>query len=170
MGWSCAVEASKTMCRIQAHAGLAGDGCWRAGGNRYFIEVSRREHRDGAITGQVWRCLGPDNPDGSGRARKAGSFRIEPDGTVSRGPRHLRDLAVMPLPAGWCGTCGDRTDSVQHVLCWACAARADMAAHACRPGSHRDVTALPDGSRHCGACRIRWYENAGHDHEGGHHA
>jgi hypothetical protein len=57
---------------------------------KYFWEVSRREHNDGAITGSIFRL------DTGGMAHRAGSFRINPDGSVARAPRFLIDAGRDP--------------------------------------------------------------------------
>jgi hypothetical protein len=92
MGWSCGAGAAETMRRLQeAHTK---EGCFSYLGKRYFFEPSRREHTDGAITGQVLRHEPkPGATDGTGFGYPVGSFRIEPTGQLSRAPRPLRDLA-----------------------------------------------------------------------------
>jgi hypothetical protein len=50
-----------------------------------MFETGREQH-DGAIVGQVWKYL----PDGQ-HVKRAGSFRIEGDGTVTRAPKFLKD-------------------------------------------------------------------------------
>jgi len=86
MGWSCRKDASDTLHSFQ-------DSCvkqtgssnkWEDNNNTYFLEISRKEHDDGAITGSVYKML-PDS-----RCRKSGSFRIEGHGAVSRGPKALK--------------------------------------------------------------------------------
>jgi hypothetical protein len=64
-----------------------------------MLEWSRTEHRDGAITGRVFRFdLGfdPKSREG-GRARPMASVRINPDGTVARGPAILKQAARAAL-------------------------------------------------------------------------
>jgi hypothetical protein len=55
-------------------------------GRRYFFEVIRKEHADGAITGEIWKYVNETH------ANQVGTFRIEGDGVVSRGPQILKDL------------------------------------------------------------------------------
>jgi hypothetical protein len=74
-----------------AQTGMAN--VFRAGGRRYFWEESRTEHADGAITGQIL-VVTEERPDGSASARRVATFRIDPDGTVARAPRFLRDAAA----------------------------------------------------------------------------
>lgn len=57
-------------------------------GQRYFWEISRKEHADGAITGTIYRML-PVAGD-KHMCLPAGSFRINGDGTVKRGPALLK--------------------------------------------------------------------------------
>ena len=86
MGWSCNVAAALTLDAIQAAQERAGERTSNglrspAGESIGFFESSRTEHADGAITGSVWRYL----PDGA-HIRRAGSFRIDGAGKVSRFP------------------------------------------------------------------------------------
>jgi hypothetical protein len=83
MGWSCSREAGKTMDRWA-------DACFKQTGssNTYlhkgekrFWEQSRTEHADGAITGKVFEFVGETS------AVFVGSFRIEGNGDVTRGPK-----------------------------------------------------------------------------------
>lgn len=101
MGWSCASDAGRTMdawtklCREQTKSSNVYVD-YEAGGREYFWELSRREHDDGAITGTVLLVL-EKRPDGSSTCRKVGSFRIEPDGSVKRGPAMLKRAAKMAM-------------------------------------------------------------------------
>ena len=61
-------------------------------GNRYTLDLSRKQHADGAMTGSVWRLLSTNEETGVSTCEKAGSFRIDADGTVSRYPVGLRKL------------------------------------------------------------------------------
>lgn len=96
MGWSCNMAAAEALDRVK-------DACvrstgqtnvWEERGQRYFFEASRTEHHDGAITGSVWRSvpslLGPSETT----CRRVGSFRIEGDGRMSRGPAFMRGTSV----------------------------------------------------------------------------
>lgn len=99
MGWSCAAAASDSMDAI-SHAAFEEDkrrgnptsNSYEHKGRRYFWEVSRTEHEDGAITGIIHMCVREDNtPDKYGSyARRVGSFRIEPNGRASRGPAFFK--------------------------------------------------------------------------------
>lgn len=92
MGWSCRADAARVEraweegCRQQTGSSNV---FLDANNVRCFYETSRREHRDGAITGTIWRYL----PDGE-HVRKAGSFRIEGDGTITRAPATLKRFAA----------------------------------------------------------------------------
>jgi len=93
MGWSCRVDAHNTLDKwyevCKESSGMSTT--YTAKGIEYFFEVSRTEHADGAITGQVYRNL-TRNPDGSGTCIRAGSFRIEGNGEVKRYPTGLKTL------------------------------------------------------------------------------
>lgn len=90
MGWSCRAEASKTEqawndgCRAQTGSSNT---FATANGQKYFYERSNVEHRDGAITGVIWKYVGED------MARRSGTFRINGDGTIERAPKTLKDFA-----------------------------------------------------------------------------
>lgn len=84
MGWSCTMDASKTLdkleevCRIQT--GRQNVFVYKDR-RKYFFETNTRlEHRDGAVTGSIYAYSGD-------RAIKDSSFRIEPDGKISRGAK-----------------------------------------------------------------------------------
>lgn len=91
MGWSCAAAAGRTMdawtraCVAQTKS----SNVYHDGGSEFFWEVSLREHDDGAITGSIMRVVAK-RPDGTSSCRKVGAFRIEPDGSVKRGPAMLK--------------------------------------------------------------------------------
>lgn len=94
MGYSCSALASFAQDSLvdQLHGGTGtvdkwGNGCgysgpsnvWTTKGRRYMYETGR-EQADGAITGIVWKYTDETH------VRRAGSYRIEPDGTISRWP------------------------------------------------------------------------------------
>lgn len=90
MGWSCARDAGATadawMDACRADSGSTN--VWsEANGTRFMYEISNVEHRDGAITGKVWRFVDET------RCVPAGGFRIEPDGRVSRARKWLKTAA-----------------------------------------------------------------------------
>lgn len=91
MGYSCGAGASKVEqawwdgCRAETGSQNTFIGC---GNVRYFFERSNIEHSDGAITGTIWRYL----PCGE-MVRKAGGFRIEGNGTITRAPAKLKKFA-----------------------------------------------------------------------------
>jgi hypothetical protein len=101
MGYSCTAAAGCVLDAVTAVAaprdkegkrpsnGLPGGGFWEIG----------RENADGAVTGTVWRNLNAqerarwshlDNLDE--RVTRAGGFRIEPCGHISRFPGLPKDL------------------------------------------------------------------------------
>lgn len=94
MGWSCSKAAGDVisemwrLCREQTGS----SNTYRVGDSEYIAEESRKEHDDGAITGTIMRFT-LKRPDGSGQAVRAGSFRIDGDGTVKRGPAILKQAA-----------------------------------------------------------------------------
>jgi hypothetical protein len=92
MGWSCAKAASFTMEAISnfCFKQTKSDNVFVSKGNKYFIEWSRTEHRNGAITGSIMKMA-------MTLCRKSGSIRIEPDGTISRAPKILMDVPVYVL-------------------------------------------------------------------------
>ena len=92
MGWSCAATAAETMDRWTAAciAQTGSQNTYRVGRNSYFWETSSTEHYDGAITGTIWKHVPGPNPD-SLYCRRAGSFRINPNGTVARAPAFLKN-------------------------------------------------------------------------------
>ena len=90
MGWSCRADAMKTLTKIMET--LCGKdprtsawrNTWQEGGQSYLFEAGRREHADGAITGMLYRMTD------SVHAVRVGTFRIEGDGRLSRGPASWR--------------------------------------------------------------------------------
>jgi len=112
MGWSCRAEAGNTLnawqdaCFAQtgmANVFLSKGGSERnqfAGGSKYMFEVSNKEHHDGAITGSIQRFVDDTH------VVKAGSFRIEPDGTVSRAPAFLKAIKGKLLTRNGIGSGG----------------------------------------------------------------
>ena len=77
MGWACKTDAMDTLRQFKPNLDKSNN-TWQHKGERYFYEVSRTEHSDGAITGTIYRYVSTD------RVRKAGSFRIEGDGRLTR--------------------------------------------------------------------------------------
>jgi hypothetical protein len=82
VGYSCTALASSTLDALQErfrHDGSGNTYSTDGGRTRFFWERGR-EQPDGAMTGTIIRWL--DNED----ARRAGSYRIDPDGTIVRFP------------------------------------------------------------------------------------
>ncbi len=95
MGWSCRSDAGLTLEMIEAKC-IAENGCvndYNTKGGNYFFEVGR-ENRDGAITGTIYRVTVPSATSPRGNAKKSGSFRIEPNGEISRGPAFFKSIVV----------------------------------------------------------------------------
>lgn len=98
MGWSCSSAASARLDAISSWIVLNGnmDGSqnsWKdpRTGERYFFESSRREHSDGAITGSIWKFVGENS------VVKSGSFKIERDGRISRGPAFFKTIQAYHI-------------------------------------------------------------------------
>jgi hypothetical protein len=93
MGYSCRQDADTTYREWSdyCYATTGVSNSYRYKNNRYCLQVGR-EQRDGAITGTVMLLI--DNPDIAGQylAYNKGSFRINPDGVVTRFPTGLNDL------------------------------------------------------------------------------
>tara|TARA_R100001086_G_scaffold184368_2_gene102978 strand:+ start:1946 stop:2323 length:378 start_codon:yes stop_codon:yes gene_type:complete len=95
MGYSYAIvagDALDALFDILAGPNPASSNCWERKGVSYFFERGR-ENRDGAITGTVYRNLTAAEAAADPRldpsktyCRKAGTFRIDPDGRVTRFP------------------------------------------------------------------------------------
>jgi hypothetical protein len=82
MGYSYGAGAGFTLDALQAkfrHENSGNTFTTDGGKTQYFHERGR-EQSDGAATGTVWKMLE------NGMARKAGSYRIESDGQVTRFP------------------------------------------------------------------------------------
>lgn len=91
MGWSCSHLAAITQEAITKRcvADTSSGNCFCANGTRYMIEWSRREHRDGAITGTILRF------DGAGGLKNNTSIKINANGVISRGPATLRNMRII---------------------------------------------------------------------------
>jgi hypothetical protein len=101
MGWSCAADAGDSMRRMfnACYKNSGNSNTWTENGKQYFVEISRREHLDGAITGQIMQMLPQteeQKAEGRFLCKKAGSVRVEADGTVSRAPKFLKNAAKNP--------------------------------------------------------------------------
>lgn len=104
MGWSCRADAGKTMdAWIAACVESTGSSnvYITSDGTEFFWEASRIEHADGAITGSIFKTIRKPtaedlakNPYLAGWSVKAGTFRINPDGSIARAPKWLKGAAV----------------------------------------------------------------------------
>lgn len=82
MGWSCTRDASETLDDIFRYCISVSQTQNVFNDKGDFIEPSRVEHHDGAITGSIYTAQG----------HKRGSFRINPNGSVSR-PNYIEICA-----------------------------------------------------------------------------
>jgi hypothetical protein len=73
---------------------------YKAGDVGVIIEVSNTEHPDGAITGRLLKQCGPADDAGGFPARPCGTFRIDADGSIKRGPAIFRACALAALARG----------------------------------------------------------------------
>ena len=80
MGYSCTVRASYTAEAVQARFRHENSGNTFSvdGGETVYFSERGREQADGAVTGSIFKML----PDGM--ARRAGGYRIEADGKITR--------------------------------------------------------------------------------------
>lgn len=81
MGWSCRSEASTTMGRITkaclAQTGVQNE--FKHNGQKYFWEYNAVTHKDGSITGSVYKILA------SGHHSRVSSLKISGDGKTVTG-------------------------------------------------------------------------------------
>ena len=110
MGYSCTAVADTVLDfilnNLTKNVSNGTSNGWFNNANEYFFEQGR-ENQDGAITGQVWRKLNQS-------AYRAGSVRIEPNGTVTRFygiPASLRKLARSKLANGDFGSLYSRPET-----------------------------------------------------------
>ena len=84
MGYSATAAAFRTIEKLMGEAkGLdhsSGSNCWKDATGRECFYERGREQADGAMVGTVNRETSP------GFAKRIGSFRIEPDGKITRFP------------------------------------------------------------------------------------
>jgi len=109
MGWSCRQDAGRVM-DVWTAACVAQTGSqntYTMKGAEFFWEVSRTEHADGAITGSILKTVRKPTVDElakepylAGWSVRAGTFRIEGDGTVARAPKFLKDVAKRACLCG----------------------------------------------------------------------
>lgn len=84
MGYSCSARASHVLKQIDC----LDEFDISSPNHKYFYEIGK-ENNDGAITGIVFEFIGESNIQEGYLTRpckKAGSFRIEPDGSIKRFP------------------------------------------------------------------------------------
>jgi len=83
MGYSC-TKAAGDVLRTFPRDTEGPSNTWDHKGHRYFWERGR-EQRDGAVTGTIYREVPPNH------ACRVGSFRIEPNGTITRAPFSMKE-------------------------------------------------------------------------------
>jgi hypothetical protein len=83
------------ICRASTGIGNS----YEVDGNHYTLQLSRKQQRDCAVVGAVYRRLSHDTETGISQVVKAGSFRIEPNGEVTRYPVGLKGLALSSQSA-----------------------------------------------------------------------
>lgn len=93
MGWSCSLLAGQRLDLIQnlCHNLTKQTNVWIEKNNKYMFEIGR-ENRDGSITGTIHKFL-PDNV----HVRKSSTFKINPDGSIQRGPKFFKQKAFLVL-------------------------------------------------------------------------
>lgn len=93
MGWSCRADAGYTddEFRKLCVAQTGQSNVYQVKGVNYFLQQSNKEHNDGAITGSILRMEG--TLEAPGLCYLAGSYRINGDGTIARGPAILKQAA-----------------------------------------------------------------------------
>ena len=90
MGWSCAQLAGLRMDVLSEYcvAETGSSNVFVHNGRKVFFEISRREHYNGAITGGIIEVA---------TAKKVGQLRIESNGTISVGPKVLKDIPFLVM-------------------------------------------------------------------------
>ena len=90
MGYSFSTKAGHVLDAWQdaCHALSGCSNVYTTPKGKYFFQVTRKEHYDGAITGTLMKYL-----PGTNLVKPGGSFRIEGDGEVTRGPKILKSAA-----------------------------------------------------------------------------
>jgi len=89
MGYSCTLEADRTMEKIFAMHN--DEGLLVYDGEKYFCEPSNKEYKDGRIVVSVHKICGVAF-DGRLWGRRVGSFTIKPDGSIAK-----RALSKFPF-------------------------------------------------------------------------
>lgn len=88
MGYSCTTAANRTVDKWSdfCFKQNGSSNTFESNGDSYFYEIGR-ENGDGAITGTIWKVLI------DGRCKRSGTFRVNPDGTIARAPKILKEVA-----------------------------------------------------------------------------
>lgn len=102
MGYSCTTKAMETLERMfnQEVTGCKVNNGFKGSKGFYCFYEIGRENEDGAITGSIMETNSITEDYGeSCRCKKAGSFRIEPDGSVTRFPRATKAMLIAAKQA-----------------------------------------------------------------------
>jgi hypothetical protein len=93
MGYSCRADAGMVLDRWYdfCFKSTGMSNVYKNGNESYMIEMSRREHSDGRITGKIWRQF-----DDNGRTMcvPVSSFLISGNGQSVRAPKCLKAFAL----------------------------------------------------------------------------
>lgn len=97
MGWGCTVAAGNTLDALteKVKAKFKNQNMFEVDGKNYFFEVGR-EQPSGAITGSLIYWAGPVNAE-KAMGYKAGTFKINPDGTWARIPVPMKKMLEVKL-------------------------------------------------------------------------
>lgn len=89
MGWSCSQVADNVLERWKERCikDTGSSNVYKVGNKRYFYQLSQKEYCDGSITGTIYHWIDEKS------CRKVGSFRINGNGTIARGPAILKQLS-----------------------------------------------------------------------------
>lgn len=99
MGWSCTAAAGTVMDAWTAACRKSSGGSSNTfvgeDGASYFWETDSEEYADGSVTGKVFKMAGSHKGGGGGgTCRFVNSFRIAPDGTVTKTCAFLGKVAM----------------------------------------------------------------------------
>ena len=91
MGWSCTVDADKTLEKIQTFCkkltGISNE--WIKDGDKYFFDIGK-EQKDGSITGNVYQIIDRN------MAVKIGFFKISANGKIISFPKLPKEFIFPP--------------------------------------------------------------------------
>jgi len=95
MGYSCTADAMDTLGQLneKIKARFKTSNMFTINGVNYFYEIGR-EQPSGAITGSLWKTHGDMMADKQ-PAYRAGTFKINADGTWARKPIPMKKMLEM---------------------------------------------------------------------------